>query len=611
MQKSPNTKPKAYREQTNPIDLVRQFEQDQIDIRPLLESRKVTLEVEGSLNRYNGEFGDKQKKHLLNRTVVGYAKRHLDDLKGLTLEESIDKIFTQHSLGEPINNYYGEISPSEYQSLYGNEDVQPGEPFINRPYVRNNNPDEISGHYRHNAITSWLYSSIYNQPTSIEWKLFLFLHNLTPVQDFGRHKTRFAYLKLVYEGSFRNYKDYIYDLTLDPTMLEYLNLQASQKDTPDENYAREVQELFTVGKHPFSEFTEEDVREAARLLVGWYFDWDQTLYTEGWEPVVGFNQYNHDTGDKQFSEFYNNTFIAGRNGPDGRYELNDFLDMIFETEKCAIYLSRRLYQFFVYPVVSEYADEQIIKPLAEIMRDSDYSLAETLKVLLSSEYFFAEEFHNSMITSPVDFSFKAMKGLSILEGDLVRWDNETYISSFPEDLPMFDEKFINPDTRSYFFFRHMNWITSNQGMEIHNPPSVSGWPAFYQDPIYDLYWINSVTIKARKEITENMSRWGLWLEDGNNLRPNLESFIDSFDEPEKLDSIISQLADRFLGAEIPEQALLRIRKSVLGDELNENYWTQAVNEFRTTKSRNAYNTLYWRIEQFLYQIFELYEAHLH
>ena len=126
MQKSPNKIPKAYREQTNPIDLVRQFEQDQIDIRPLLESRKVTLEVEGSLNRYNGEFGDKQKKHLLNRTVVGYAKRHLDDLKGLTLEESIDKLFTQHSLGEPINNYYGEISPSEYQSLYGNRRCSAG-----------------------------------------------------------------------------------------------------------------------------------------------------------------------------------------------------------------------------------------------------------------------------------------------------------------------------------------------------------------------------------------------------------------------------------------------------------------------------------------------------
>jgi len=606
MQKTPT----PYREKRSPIDLVRQFEEDHIDLQPLLDSRKVTLEVEGSLTKYNGVFGVKQKKHLLNRCLVGYAERHLKDLDNLTLDQAIDLLFTRHDLGEPVNNYYEDLSPQQYATIYNNADVAPGEPFLSRSYVRNNNPDEISGGERHNAISSWMYHSIYSQSTSVEWKLFLFLHNLTPVQDFGRHKTRYAYLKLVYEGGFRNYRDYIYDLTLDPTMLEYLNLQASQKDTPDENYAREVQELFTVGKRPFADFTEEDVREAARLLVGWYFDWDQTMYTEGWEPVVGFNEYNHDTGNKQFSEFYNDTFIAGRSGPNGREELDEFLDMIFATEKCAIYLSRRLYQFFVYPVVTEYAEEQIIKPLAEVMRASDYSLAETLKVLLSSEYFFAEEFYNSMICSPLDFTFKVMKGLSILEGDLVRWDENTYVSYFAEDQSQFDQKFITPETRSYFFFRHMGWRTNQLGMEIHNPPNVSGWPAFYQDPIYDLYWINSVTIKARKEFTESMTRWGMWLEDGIHLRFNLENFITSFDNPYQLDSIISQLSDRFLGAEIPEEALLRIRKSVLGEELNENYWTQAVEDFLSRKDKNSYSTLYWRFEQFMFQLFELYEAHL-
>ena len=607
MQKTPT----QYRENRTPIDLVRQFENDQINLQPLLESRKATLNVEGSLSRYTGIFGKKEKKHLLNRCLVGYAERHLKDLDNLSLEDAIDFLFTKHELGEPVNNYYRDVSPQQYESIYGNSDVSPGEPFLSRPYVRNNNPDEISGGERHNAITSWMYSSIYNQPTSIDWKLFLFLHNLTPVQDFGRHKTRYAYLKLVYDGSFRNYRDYIYDLTLDPTMLEYLNLQASQKDTPDENYAREVQELFTVGKRPFAEFTEKDVREAARLLVGWYFDWDRTLYTEGWEPVVGFNEHNHDTGDKQFSEFYNNTFIEGRAGSNGRYELDEFLDMIFATEKCAIYLSRRLYQFFVYPIVSDYAEEQIIKPLAQVMRDSNYSLAETLKVLLSSEYFFAEEFHNSMICSPLDFTFKVMKGLSIFEGDLVRWNENTYISYFAEDLSQFDQKFKDLETRAYFFFRHMGWRTNQLGMEVHNPPNVSGWAAFYQDPIYDLYWINSVTIKSRKEFTESMTRWGTWLDDGVHIRFNLEQFIESFDDPYKLNSIISQLADRFLGAEIPEDALLRIRKSVLGEELNEMYWTNAVEDFLSRKDRNSYHTLYGRIEQFMFQLFELYEVHLH
>ena len=602
--------PRPFLEKNTPIDLVRQFEDDRIDLQPLLESRKVTLEVEGSLNKYTGPFDKAHKKHLLNRCLVGYAEHHLKDLDNLSLDQAIDLLFTRHDIGEPVNNYYEDLSASEYQSIYNNEDVAPGTPFLSQAYVKNNNPDEISGGERHNAISSWLYSSIYHQPTSVEWKLFLFLHNLTPVQDFGRHKTRYAYLKLVYEGSFRNYRDYIYDLTLDPTMLEYLNLQASQKDTPDENYAREVQELFTVGKRPFADFTEDDVREAARLLVGWHFDWDQTMYTEGWEPVVNFNEYNHDTGDKQFSEFYNNSLIEGREGPSGREELGEFLDMIFETEKCAIYLSRRLYQFFVYPAVSEYADEQIIKPLAQVMRDSNFSLAETLKVLLSSEYFFAQEFHNAMISSPLDFSFKVMKGLSILEGDLVRWDENTYVSYFAEDSNVFHPKLSQPDTREYFFFRHMNWRTGQLGLEVHHPPNVSGWPAFYQDPIYDLYWINSVTIKARKEFTESMTRWGAWIEDGAHLRLSLEKFIASFENPRQLDSIIAQLADRFLGGEIPEAALIRIRKSVLGNELNENYWTDAVDDFVTTKSRNAYNTLYWRIEQFMYQIFELYEAHL-
>ena len=122
---------------------------------------------------------------------------------------------------------------------------------------------------------------MYSQPTSISWKFFLFLHNLTPVQSFGGNKTIYAHLRLIFEGPFRSYKDFIYDLTMDPSMLEYLNLRLSRKETPDENYAREVQELFTVGKRPFSRYTEGDVQAAARLLVGWDFDWEKSIYGDG------------------------------------------------------------------------------------------------------------------------------------------------------------------------------------------------------------------------------------------------------------------------------------------------------------------------------------------
>ena len=71
-----------------------------------------------------------------------------------------------------------------------------------------------------------------------------------------------------------------YNVTTNPAMLIYLNLALSRKETPDENYAREVQELFTVGKRPFSKYTEEDVREIARALVGWHIDYE-AIFEEG------------------------------------------------------------------------------------------------------------------------------------------------------------------------------------------------------------------------------------------------------------------------------------------------------------------------------------------
>ena len=80
-----------------------------------MDSRKLTKEINKTLAPYTGEFGDAQKKHLLKRTMVGYASRHLKDLEGLNLDQSLDLIFTTHEMGEPVNNYYMELSAEEYK----------------------------------------------------------------------------------------------------------------------------------------------------------------------------------------------------------------------------------------------------------------------------------------------------------------------------------------------------------------------------------------------------------------------------------------------------------------------------------------------------------------
>lgn len=594
-----------------PLNAYEAFLKDDFDLKPLLESRAKTGEVRKTLTKYEGEFGYAQKRHLLNRTMVGYATRHLNDLEGLTLDQAIDLIFHKPELGEPYNNYYHDFPPSRYKEKYGVEDVPPGEPFLHKPLsqeIIESEPEE-AGPERVTAIDSWLYNHIYSQPTSVAWKLFIFLHNLTPFTDMNiRTKPTYYCIKLTYEGAWRNYKDYIYDVTLSPNMLEFLNLRYSKKDAPDENFAREVQELFTVGKRPFSKFTESDVKAAARLLVGWNYDERKSTIGEGYIPTILFDENNHDTGDKEFSEFYGNRIIKGKTGQAGKEELNEFFDMIFDTNEVAIHLSRKLVQFFIYPNLNDYVEQNIILPLADILRENNYEIAEALKVLLKSEYFFAEDFYKAMLKSPMEYSLGIFKEYEILTGDITL--NEELNSFFEEDKNQIPEKYFSKDYRINQVFgpiRHHS--LGRQGYNIGNPPSVAGWPAYYQEPVYDLIWLNSDSIKTKKGFAFEMSNRGVgmfpyW------IRMNLNDFLSKFSNPSNIDTFIQEMAQIFAGTNLTNEAFDRIKKSILGESFPDYYWRDLVNAFESNPNKENYNTLYLRVTQILGQVFDLNEMHV-
>ncbi|MDB9714083.1 DUF1800 domain-containing protein [Flavobacteriaceae bacterium] len=592
--------------QEPPIDLVEQFYKENVDLKAILNARKVKKEVTSGLEPYTGEFGPVQKKHLLNRTMVGMAKRHMDDIEGLTLDEAIDLIFTPEELGEPINNYFYEITNEEWNEKYGRDDVGPGEPFVYNDCVRIQElgNDESNDNYRGNSVNSFFVERIYNQNTSIHWKLFLFFHNLIPSKDGpGGYKGFFGYFKLIFDSCYRDYRKTIYDITVNSSMLTYLNLGLSRKETPDENYAREVQELFTVGKRPFSKYTEEDVREVARALVGWHIDWDSWM--EEGLVTSSFDKWNHDTGDKYFSEFYENKIIRGREGEDGAKELDDVIEMIFNTEQSAIYLSSRLYQFFVYHDISNAIEENIIKPMAKVMRENNFSLIEPLKLLLSSEHFFDTSFYNSMIKSPQDFVYGLVKEIDLFSGTIENYQqqqngNENYIPP---------EKLTNPITRGYYFSDHIRWRTWGLGQSIGNPPSVSGWPAFYQAPVYDLFWINSMTLQFRVNTSETITRWGVWLEDGNHLTFDKVEYILTYPNVDNLDALIQELSDRFLGSNIPTETKQRIKQSVLNG-VNESYWTEAISDYKNNPTPNKKRELNNRVQELLSKLFQVGEINL-
>jgi len=144
------------------------------------------------------------------------------------------------------------------------------------------------------------------------------------------------------------------------------------------------------------------------------------------------------------------------------------------------------------------------------------------------------------------------------------------------------------------------------------PPSVSGWPAYYQEPVYDLFWLNSVTIKAKKRFCEDLLMWGIHLNfnDTVKLKFSLWNFFEELKNPGNVDDFISEVSERFLSAPIPEKSIQSLKTVLVGESLSEYYWTQAVSDFLQRKDKESYNTLYTRTERFLILLFDLNEIHV-
>src|SRR6478672_11169439 len=147
-------------------------------------------------------------------------------------------------------------------------------------------------------------------------------------------------------------------------MLRYLNGYLNTATAPDENYGRELQELFTIGKDPVTNlapYAEDDVKNAAKILTGHRINGNTFSYF--------FDATRHDSTDKTFSTFYNNTVIKGRTGAAGAQETDDLLNMIFAKNEVSKFIVRKLYRWFVYYVIDETTEANVIEPLATIFRD--------------------------------------------------------------------------------------------------------------------------------------------------------------------------------------------------------------------------------------------------
>jgi uncharacterized protein (DUF1800 family) len=337
-------------------------------------------------------------------------------------------------------------------------------------------------------VRAWWLGLMALQGVSIREKMVLFWHNhfatdATTVQD-----SRYLYRQnaLLRQYALGNIRDFVKSISVDPAMLVYLNGYRSRGDgnyVPDENYARELQELFTIGKGPqrgpddYTNYTEADVKAAARVLSGWRILGYRT--TTSSDIGSYFDPTKHDTRDKQFSSAYQGTLIRG--GPDGQRELNDLVDMIFRQEATSLYLCRKLYRWFVYYDIDTYTEQNVIVPLARIMRESDYEVAPVLSALFQSAHFFDANNIGCQIRNPLDFTLATIRLLNIA-------------------VP-------SPATQTathYSLFASVRSTASVLQMSPLDPPAVAGWEPFYQIPEYYRLWLNTVTLPARWGYTDSL-----------------------------------------------------------------------------------------------------------
>ena len=270
----------------------------------------------------------------------------------------------------------------------------------------------------------WLLDMAGDNP--VREKLTLFWHNhfVTKIETYQCASWMYQYHKLLQQYALGNFKDFVYEMGKTPAMLVFLNGVQNTVLNPNENYARELFELFTLGLD--NGYTQQDITEAARALTGW-----NSIDVSDLCGPIEFSPISHDSGQKTIF------------GQTGNWDYDILHDLLFEerANEIAQHICQKVYRAFVHP---EAETPEIIEELATTFIANDFELAPVFRQLFKSEHFFDPANIGVQIKSPLEFIFDF--GNSI-------------------DYP------INASNVAL-----INGAASNLGQQIFNPPDVAGWP---------------------------------------------------------------------------------------------------------------------------------------
>ena len=471
-----------------------------------------------ALPPFSGILGSKRAAHLLHRASFGPTKELIDSFSTLTANQAVTQLF-QQPLPDPI---------------------LPIDPATNKEWFLSGINPTSKGNFQ-DYFKGWFLAQMLSQGIApgqslayiTREKIVFFIHTvLTTIQSkvddsrslyFQNQLFRlFAFDKTA--GPKVNFKELAKKVCVDNAMLKVLDGYLNVNGNPQENFARELHELYTIGrgldgiKYPstgqgdYFFYQEKDVQEAAKVLSGWEMSIESssvinsqfqnldpdTLLPRGKVKGGKTNASSHDNSTKTFSSRFANKQIkpdpllaTGGNATEASAldEISQLIEQIYASPETARGICRKIYRFYVYHAIDQLLDDSIIAGMANTFTSNGFKLQPVLEELFQSQHFYDaapgvnDDSFGGIIKSPLDLVLGTVRLFDIQLPDYITSANDFY-------------------AKTDGLLRSL----SSMGMNFYDPSDVAGYDAYHQYPIYHRSWISTNYLAERyKFINEYVS----------------------------------------------------------------------------------------------------------
>lgn len=563
----------------------------------IVASRNVYRSGMPDLSLHTQPLTARTAAHLLRRAAFGPTPAEIITFTGKTATDAVQLLISS-----------ADYAPQQPVDL---DSTQPtaGQPYLNNAFVSDRN--FAFGLY----LKYWWLGLMASQskPVNLLDKLTLFWQNhfVTTREVVDDYRFLWRYLQLLRTNALGNFRTLVTEISKDPAMLRFLNGNENEKGKPNENYARELQELFTVGAFDVNgvrNYTEDDVKAAARALTGWKYT---NHYKEGSTSfATTFTDSKHDPTNKVFSANYNNTTITGRAtapvgfATAGDAELADLVTMLLNHPQTPRFICRKLYRWYVNPNVTPAVETGIIIPLADFFASAgnNFAIQPVLVKLLTSQHFFEEANIGALIKSPAEMTIGAL-----------RFFNQP-VPALPADYAAFKKYF----DFVYYRMRDMQQDTLDQ-------PSVFGYDAYYQTG-YSKIWMNTSTVALRNDYSDAFIwRW-LEIKPGYKLGidvlaratalqpdfPNVQTTANPNGKPPiTCEQVLADFAGNLFATDLFQSQKDFLIDTIMMQGIPRSSWGFEWNAHRTAPTdTNKKNAVTWRLQNLMRYLLRMAEFHI-